>query len=293
MSNLWTTHKISLLRVIRISWQKGAGFKSGVSLFKHMRKGSKRRGRHDDDNGAASVSMNETFALLPTDVVWYLFSFLSTREIFLLTSCCRHLRALLCARRSEQHKYALFPNARKDDDLKVLLSLVSRERKLGPQRVVQGGALEGLTVRCVASSSQGDYCFAGCKNSTGVVVAWNDGLFDDARLIRISEKKTSVNALKCFNDRLFVGVSKPTCAVHCVDFESGNVLCQFTSHKDSVFAIAVNESKCFSGGGQNDKMLHCSDLETQSVLWVCVVFVFVFSSSALIFDFDSVVCTWW
>jgi F-box domain len=275
-----------------------------------------KRGNNKRKAEAAESSGVNLFSLVPVDVMWYLFKFLSPRDIFLFASCCRSLRALLTARRSDELRMCLFPRSNRDDVFSSLLSLSTSFNKVG-KRVTED--LEGLVVRCVASSGQS--CFAGAKNAAGVVVCWNkDEKFERGKRVNVSEKKTSVNSLCSKNGRLFVGVSKPTCAVHCVDVESGKVLCQFQGlfyppslsplfsllyslssilsplfslhsslsiylfsslfsllfplfsfsqgHKDSVFAIAVNQRECLSGGGQNDKVMKCSDLETQTVLWV-------------------------
>lgn len=82
-------------------------------------------------------------------------------------------------------------------------------------------------------------------------------------------KKTSINSLKVSRDgnRLFVGTASPTRRVHCFDFESCAELCVFPQHKDSVFAITNTDELLISGGGQNDKTMLVSDLETQALLW--------------------------
>ena len=123
-------------------------------------------------------------------------------------------------------------------------------------------------MRSVASSS--NVGFVGEK-TRGLVHAFD---LDSLKLIRSFEiqnggKKTSVNSLALSADgaRIFAGCSSPSRQVHCFDFNDGSELCKFPSHVDSVFAIALNQSSIFSGGGQNDKWLRAADLETQKSIF--------------------------
>ncbi len=227
-----------------------------------------KRGRSTSAGVPIDAESRSLFDRLPTDVAVYALSFLTLRERFLFTSLSRSLRRLLAAR----------PNPRMNDDLFPHTCHVPFAENLAAvTREVKGAVFSKLAwtaskavFRCVAwGEGRG---FVGEKMSKGGVVrsfsvdgerlAWRE------RVYLVGEGvKTSVNSLTCAHSRLFVGVSKPTCAVHCFDVESGAKLCQFASHKDSVFSISVNRSMCFSGGGQNDNMLFASDLETQQVLW--------------------------
>jgi hypothetical protein len=165
-----------------------------------MKRGLKRVAESQSDT---SVGGSALFSLLPVDVAWYLFGFLSLRDIFSLTACCNSLRKLLLARRSDRVKHSLFPLFH--DPLQTCLEHMSLS-KLG-KRFVHDIA-DGWSVRCVASC--GTSSFAGIKNGPGVVLMWEGENVSSAVNISIGEKKTSVNSLRASNGRLFVGVSKPT-----------------------------------------------------------------------------------
>jgi len=128
-----------------------------------------------------------------------------------------------------------------------------------------------VSMRCVAA-------YPNCQNYglVGEKARGNVHCFDSKSKkvvatfkVQNGEKKTSVNALAVSKDgsRIFAGVSSPTKRVHCFDFDSQTELCQFPKHVDSIFAIAATESVLCSGGGQTDKMLIVSDLETQAELF--------------------------
>jgi WD40 repeat protein len=230
----------------------------------------KKRGRAVSKAAPTKAGDKSLLDSLPTDVAVYALSFLSLPERFLFTGLSRSTRRLLTARPNPRMNTAVFPHmqhapfadnlaaATKNVSGAVITKLAWNESK--------------ATFRCVAwGEGRG---FVGEKLSKGGVVrcfsvegptrapAWRE------RVYRVDENvKTSVNSLHCGNSRLFVGVSKPSCAVHCFDVESGEKMCQYASHKDSVFSISVNCSMCFSGGGQTDNRLLASDLETQQVVW--------------------------
>ena len=222
-------------------------------------------------SASSAPGARSLFDLLPTDVAVYALSFLSLRERFLLTSLSKSLRRLLTARPDPVANRLLFPHTQ-HVPLAENLAAVSR-CVVGAEKTKLSWTASKATFRCVA---WGDGLgFVGEKTSKGGVVRCLSIGEEGKKLAWVHERmyqvaegvKTSVNSLNCSNSRLFVGVSKPTCAVHCFDVASGAKLCQYASHKDSVFAIAVNKTLCFSGGGQNDNMLFASDLETQKVLW--------------------------
>jgi WD40 repeat protein len=134
---------------------------------------------------------------------------------------------------------------------------------------------DDVTMRCVAFGD-GNTGFVGEKNK-GIVHAFDVSPpkgkkkltpIVQSYVVQNGGKKTSVNSLKLNADysRLFAGVSKPTVRVHCFDVSSGQELCTYPQHVDSIFAISVNSSCVMSGGGQTDKNLIVSDLESQTKL---------------------------
>jgi WD40 repeat protein len=230
----------------------------------------KKRARAASNAAPNKARDQSLFDTLPTDVAVYALSFLSLPERFLFTGLSRSTRRLLTARPHPRMNAAVFPHTQ---------HVPFADNLAAATKVASGAVITKLawtkslrTFRCVAwGEGRG---FVGQKLSFGGVVrcfsvegpthalAWRE------RVYEVDEHaKTSVNSLHCGNSRLFVGVSKPSCAVHCFDVESGEKLCQYASHKDSVFSISVNRSMCFSGGGQTDNMLLASDLETQQVVW--------------------------
>jgi hypothetical protein len=102
------------------------------------------------------VSVANLFDSLPVDVAWFLFGFLSVKDIFIVTSLCRSLRCLLHARRNDRVKLSLFPDSRTASSLQECLFESTNVSKLGERIVSGAGVLEGLTIRCVTAGSQGE-----------------------------------------------------------------------------------------------------------------------------------------
>ena len=240
--------------------------------------------------GRKSVSSAEalgpdSFSLLTRDVVLKIMTFLSFRDKFVLCRISKQMISLLHNSKvwDELHRELFFATHRSSRDYSNYLQDVEEAFMMSSvsTREVQLFK-DDVTMRCVAFGGS-NLGYVGEKTK-GLVHSFdvtsagggsqkkkNKGKLTpivQTYVVQNGGKKTSVNSLKLNADfsRLFVGVSKPTVRVHCFDIESGQELCTYPQHVDSIFAIAVNSTCVMSGGGQTDKNLIISDLESQAKL---------------------------